>query len=69
MHAHYTKKEMHSRDTKVLIDLATVIQCRICTYTTPALFQYFFQSTMAPTFLIFLVYLFINFFCKHYYYD
>jgi len=34
-----------------------------------SLFQYFFQFAMVPTLVNFLVYLFVNFFWEHHYYD
>jgi len=40
----------HSRDTTVLIDYCDLMLC-----TTPACFSTFFQATMVPTLLIFLV--------------
>jgi len=36
--------DMHSRDTTVLIDFP----CDLMSYTTPACFSTFFQSTMVP---------------------
>jgi len=55
------QKEMHSRDTTVLIDL---VWFNVVHYSS--LFQYFFQSTMVPTLVDFLVYSFVN---LHYYND
>jgi len=40
----YQKKEMHSRDTTVLIDL---LLFNVVHYSS--LFQYFFRSTLVPT--------------------
>jgi len=40
----YTKKDMHRKDTKVLINL---LWFNVVHYSS--LFQYFFQSTMVPT--------------------
>jgi len=42
--AFHTKKEMHSKDTTVLIDL---LWFNVVHYSS--LFPYFFQSTMVPT--------------------
>jgi len=57
---HTTLKEIHSRDTTVLIDL---LWFNIVHY-----FNTFFRSTMVPTLVDnILVYLFVSFFWKYYY--
>jgi len=58
----YQKKEMHSRDTTVLIDL---LWFNVMHYSS--LFQYFFSIYYCP-YSNFLVHLLVNFFCKYYYY-
>jgi len=55
----HTKKEMHGRDTTVLIDL---LWFNVIHYSS--LFQYFFSIYYGPYSSWKLVYLFVNFFCN-----
>jgi len=55
---------MHSRDATILIVL---LWFNVVHYSS--LFQYFYVLYMVPTLVEIPVYLFVNFFWKHYYYD